>query len=363
MPSLTSRALGLGLFVFLAGCPSGSNGPGADTGPAVDTGVAPGVDAGRDAFAPFDSGAFSASCQTLTFPRITVPDGVEHTQCVILDLGNELPMHVGSIHNVLGTGSHHFIVYRASASAVETTTPFDCQPFVDTLTANSGSPLMITQRSDETLTLPPGVAYTVPAHQLMRLELHYLNLTGGPVDLSPTSTLCPIPDAEYHDDADFLFIGNPDVDVQPHQVTTLGPTFYRLDSHFSDAHFFALTGHTHQLGTNVVVQTGPAAAGPFVDVYDVANWSWREPETVYPDVPFQIPPGGGFSFTCTWDNPTDATLHLGESAETNEMCFFWAYYYPAHPNAAHVCIHTARGGAAGTDICCPGSSLCSLLGL
>ncbi len=346
----------LGLLTLAACGGSSTLTPDSGAQPEVDTGT-PAVDAGHDAFAPFDSGPFAGSCQTLTFPTEHVADGVENTQCVIVDLGNDLPIHVGSIRNHLPTASHHFIVYRASADAVETTTPFDCTPFVDTLSSNSGSPLMITQRTDELLTLPPGIAYTLPAHQLMRLELHYINTTGAAVDIAPTSQLCPITDAEYTDDADFLFVGDPDIHIPAHGTFTLGPVFYPLASSFSTAHFFAITGHEHRLGTNVVVQTGPAA-GPFTDVYNVAGFSWQEPEVVSFPTPFQIPAGGGFNFTCDWENPTADNVGFGESAN-DEMCFFWAYYYPARPNAPHVCVHTAQAG--GHDICCPGDALCSLI--
>ncbi len=362
MPSLTFRALGLCCALALAvGCNNATTQPGRDTGttnpgedaatPADDTGTVTPHDA-----AVYDAGPFSTDCRTLTFPSVHVTGGMENTQCVILDLGNDLPLHVGSIHNVLPEASHHFIVYRASATATETTTPFDCTPFVDTLSADSGSPLMITQRADETLTLPPGVAYTLPAHQLMRLELHYINLTGTAVDVSPTATLCPA--ATYTDEADFLFIGNPDVNVPAHSTATLGPTFYRLDSRFSGAHFFALTGHTHQLGTNVIIQTG-VRAGPFTDVYNVPSWSWQEPDVVVSDPPFVLPANGGFNFTCEWNNPTNTAVGFGESA-TAEMCFFWAYYYPAHAGAPHVCVHTDQI-AGGFDLCCPGSPVCAML--
>jgi hypothetical protein len=70
-----------------------------------------------------------------------------------------------------------------------------------------------------------------------------------------------------------------------------------------------------------------------------------------------VPPGGGFDFTCTWYNNTSATVKFGESA-TNEMCFFWAYYYPSQ--GAHVCVHSDQYGV---DICCPeaGATLCNML--
>jgi len=61
-----------------------------------------------------------------------------------------------------------------------------------------------------------------------------------------------------------------------------------------------------------------------------AAFDWESPPVTYLDPIVQIPAGGGFRFRCDWDNPTDDTLKYGESALT-EMCFFWAYYYPRHP--------------------------------
>ena len=77
------------------------------------------------------------------------------------------------------------IVYRVN-DTVEQPTPFDCQPFTDTLDPNKGAPLMITQKKDELLTLPAGVAYTLQPNQMMRLEMHYINATIAAADVSAT---------------------------------------------------------------------------------------------------------------------------------------------------------------------------------
>ena len=74
------------------------------------------------------------------------------------------------------------------------------------------------------------------------------------------------------------------------------------------------------------------------------------------DPPFSIPQGGGFKFTCTWTNTSSEPRAFGESAD-DEMCFFWAYYYPN--NGSHVCFHTTEFGAI--DACCPGSPVCPYL--
>lgn len=92
--------------------------------------------------------------------------------------------------------------------------------------------------------------------------------------------------------------------------------------------YFAITGHEHKLGTGVTVEgtTGEGVAG--VPRYDVDNFRWDEPETVTYDPPFQIPDGGGFNVTCNWNNPDDTKVDFGTSVD-DEMCFFWAYYYPS----------------------------------
>jgi hypothetical protein len=42
----------------------------------------------------------------------------------------------------------------------------------------------------------------------------------------------------------------------------------------------------------------------------------------------------------------------------DEMCFFWAYYYPS--KGARTCFHTAMTGTP-IDVCCPGHQLCNVI--
>jgi hypothetical protein len=295
---------------------------------------------------------------SLAFPEVVVPGGAEKTECVVLRLGNATPLRVGAIHNRLGEGSHHLIVYRVTDTD-EKRTPFACEPFTDTLDATKGSPLMVTQKADDLLTLPPGVAYSLEQDQMIRLEMHYINPTTKDRPISAKVEMIPIRDADFVAEADFLFIGNPDIRLKPKSTDTLGPTFFELPSDFVDAKFFAITGHQHQYGTNVQVWTAASKDDPGTAVYDVKDWRWSEPKTEVFTTPFTIPEKGGFKFTCTWNNTSDKTVRFGESAN-DEMCFFWAYYYPSH--GAKVCFHTNQaGGAAGLDICCPDHPLCGLI--
>jgi hypothetical protein len=294
----------------------------------------------------------------LSIGPITVPAGVENTQCIIVHLGNTTPIHVGQIHNVLTNGSHHMIVYRSSET-VEQTTPVDCVPFTDTLDPTKGSTLMVTQKHDDTLTLPSGVAFTLDANQMIRIELHYINTGSTTLQVQGTSTFVTMADSDYKQEAGFLFIGDPDISIPAHTSTTLGPIDFIVPPQYSGVNFFAITGHEHQMGTDVTVSTITGPNDPGTSVYDVPGWLWSEPATVVATPPFQIADNGGFRFTCDWTNTSDETINFGESA-TDEMCFFWAYYYPSQ--GSQVCFHTDKTGNGGTNVCCPSSSfLCSII--
>jgi len=115
--------------------------------------------------------------------------------------------------------------------------------------------------------------------------------------------------------------------VRPQQAT-LGPSFIRVPGRFDGVSYFAITGHEHQWGTNVYVEVAEDSGSPGTPVYDVPSFRWDEPETVVYDPPFSVPSGGGFNLTCEWDNRSDADVGFGTSVD-DEMCFFWAYYFPS----------------------------------
>jgi hypothetical protein len=343
----------LGLLIFAAACgsttvsPTGSTTSGAG---GASSGAGGGAGAGTTTGA---GGALEGPSYSVSFGPVKVAPGEEHTQCIVARLGNPEAFHVGSMHNLLTQGSHHLIVYR-TADTEEKLTPYDCQPFADTLNPAKGSPLMVTQKHDEVLTFPEGVAVTLDANQMIRLEMHYINPSDAEIEVKATSTFVTLPDEKFKDEAGFLFLGDPDINIEPHSKQTLGPVFLKLPSKVDGVNFFGITGHTHQFGTNVTVAVSANKDDPGKSVYDVPNWSWSEPPTVYQDPPFQVPAGGGFRFSCSWNNTSDQSVKFGESAN-DEMCFFWAYYYPS--KGAFVCAHTDQV-PGGFDLCCPGPALC-----
>lgn len=335
-----------------SGSGSGGSGSGGGGGSGSSSGSVP-LDAAApdgDVTMTTDAGGGTQS-YTVQFGPIQVPPGTENTQCIVVPLGNTAAIHVGQIHDLLGTASHHMILYKVASTTTVATTPFDCQPFQGALNPSAGNPLIISQKTDDTLTLPPNVAFTLDPNQLVRLEMHYINANPTQTaTLVTTSTLTTIPDADYKYDASFLFIGDPEITIPAQSTYSTGSQYFALPSQYDSSNFFAITGHEHHLGTEVQIWSASSSSDPGSLIYTSTSWSDPPVTTFAP--PLHIPTGGGFKFQCNWDNTTSSPVSFGESAN-DEMCFFWAYYWPSQ--GASVCF-TANGLSA----CCPGASpLCS----
>jgi hypothetical protein len=320
------------------------------------------IGCGKDDEAPADAPAFGGEKYTLTWGPVSVPAGRESTQCVWMRLGNATEIKVHQMHNRLNDASHHLIVYKDDMDTTEQLTPTPCEPFTGALnTSGMIAPIAITQKADDMIFLPHRVAYTFAPNQMVKLEMHYLNSSDTAQNVMATVDFYAAEAGTIDHEASILFTGSPDVSLMPGETKTLHQ-FFKVPDYLdlSKSKIFAITGHTHKLGTNVSVRVGPSKDGPMTEVYAPSPFKWDEPETkAYNGDPFSIPVGGGLDFECSWTNTTNQQVGFGESA-TDEMCFFWAYYYPSQ--GSKVCIHTEQyGGANGLNACCPGDSLCSLI--
>ncbi len=260
---------------------------------------------------------------TLTLPAWQMAPGEERTRCVVLRLDNTAPILVDQIRTTLARGSHHFIVYRSDANQ-ERREPFDCQPFTDTLGGGT-VPLMISQVREETLDFPSGVAVSLAAGQMIRLEAHFLNYFPETIDASAEVSFrtTNAPGLEL---ADFMFYGTTQVFIPAGQTVTSNWKFHSVPD---GVKVFGMTGHTHALGTNVEVQRAASVGASGTALYppDGAPFDWAEAPYARFEPPLELG-GDGFRMRCTWTNTTGADVGFGESAN-QEMCFFWAYYYPS----------------------------------
>ncbi len=317
---------------------------------------------GSETETPADAPVLDGQKFSMTWGPVDVPAGREDTQCIWMRLGNDTEIKVHQMHNVLNQASHHLIVYKDDMDTAEQLIPTPCQPFTGALNSTGMiAPIAITQKHDDMIFLPNKVAYTFAPHQMVKLEMHYLNASDSTQTVEATVDFYVAEPSTIDYEASILFTGSPDVDIAAGESKTLHQ-FFTVPQYLdlSESKIFAITGHTHKLGTNVNVRVAPSKTGPMTEVYAPMPFKWDEPETTtYNGDPFSIPAGGGLDFECSWTNTTNQQVGFGESA-TDEMCFFWAYYYPSQ--GSKVCIHTEQyGGANGLNACCPGDSLCSLI--
>jgi hypothetical protein len=297
---------------------------------------------------------------TVTWGPVTIGPSEEDTRCIQKKLGNAGPAWIGNIRTNL-QASHHMIVYRVPGDE-EMAELYPCSPFFDTVRpASASAPLMVTQIEEEDLGLPAGVAFSVDADQLVRLEVHFINYTDADLTIEASATFDTVPEEQVEHVADFLFTGNLDIELDP-GPGSLGPTWFPLPSELADIRMFGMTGHTHQWGTDVEVELRPSRDEPGQMVYDYEDWNWQEPPIARFDPPLTLPAGAGFRFTCRWDNRSGGPVHVGEGAN-DEMCFFWGYYFPSQGHK--VCVHTDQYDDGvdepGVDLCCPGHPYCSFL--
>jgi hypothetical protein len=274
-------------------------------------------------------------------------------------VGNPAGVHIGSIHDVmtLTSGVTATLLVYAVPDTVEQPTPFACTPF--SLLANGqGSAIAVSRSADDTFAYPAGTAVTLAANQLVRLELHYVNAaTSAAMQLSASTTLTPIPDSSFQQEAGLLFLMDPDISIPPGAMSTLGPIYYPLESALGSPSIFAASGLENQYATTMTTGVTTGSTGTDTSVYAPSAYDWMNPPTVMVSPAVAVPAGGGFHATCAWNNVSGGTVTSGSRA-TNEICMDVLHYVPG--KGSFVCVHTTQAG--GIDACCPGGgSICSSL--
>jgi hypothetical protein len=288
----------------------------------------------------------------LDMPQISLASGEETTVCVTLPLANPTPQILRRVRSVIAPGSHHLIAYRMPAGTPTQATPTPCQPFADIL--GGASPVIIAESPDAELVYPSGVGLALEANQMIKLEQHFLNpaddaiQSSGHIELDlaePDPSLIP---------ANLLFWGPQQFEIQPHARGEAN-LFHLVDP---GVKIFALTTHEHHYGTLATIEQATTEAGAGTELYRNTDWAHPPLKTFDPPLPFDG--SAGLRVHCEWFNTSSQIVPPGLSAATNEMCFFWAYYYPS--NGSHVCAHATFRGL-NVDLCCPeaGATLCSLI--
>jgi hypothetical protein len=246
---------------------------------------------------------------TLTLSAFTVAPGDERYLCQRfaspLGPGEAAIARFGS-H--LSQGGHHMLVFfdAGGDSSLE-----DC----------SGSEFVAgpygTQRLDDSLSYPSGVAATLPAGTGLRIQAHFVNSTQE--TLSPTVSLkLTRAAAGFTQPAAVLFMSNLDIHVDAGATGAVAQKTCKLPW---DVNLVQSTGHMHRHGTSFVA----SAAGKTL----FSSLAWSDVPSQLYDPPLSLSAGTEVTFACSYDNPGATPLVYGPSAQTDEMCIFSAQFFPA----------------------------------
>jgi hypothetical protein len=292
------------------------NAPDASQPSAADAGSAPSGNYGRSLTGTGTLGA------ELVMKGIA-PAAEDHV-CVVVDLDNDAPVWVSEVHATLTTGSHHLIVDRQAADSSLATTPASCAPTM----ASDQTRLMIAQQHDTRITLPDHVAYKLDAHQHLFLQLHYINLSDHTEDVRGALELIVAPASDTDpSEVHSIFTGSTSFELPPQQQTSV--RFFLNPAPAGDVarHFFALTSHTHSLGTRATIERVANMDAPATTpIHESLDWS-EPPLTQFdPPLVFGASQTDGLRLICQFMNTTDHVVTFGTSFN-DEMCFMWMYYY------------------------------------
>lgn len=286
----------LGLLLALAACASEE--PDETPGPAPATKIA----TLRYAMTPFtlQPGEEQIYCQF--FP----PDGKAHL--------------VNRFTAELSRGSHHLVVFRISHPMPDTPTePVPCSQL--DLPGGFDGLLPGAQQQHTEVSLPAGVVMKLEPHHGLLFQQHYINATTAPLTTDVTWAADEVAETPDQQRAGMLFYSNFRLSVPPGTSEATSRCAAPADVNLVTA-----TGHMHRRGVTFDASVAGQA------LYHADSWD-DPPNLILPGTGLPVRQGDEIRWTCAYDNPTDQTLHFGNSALTNEMCIFVSLFYPSPSGA------------------------------
>jgi hypothetical protein len=235
----------------------------------------------------------------------TIDPGSEKYYCYTAHMDADTAFHsfsIGSYKTV-----HH--MFFAQTLAPEQEGLHECPVLFKT----SWLPLFTTGKGATRLDLPEGSALKLKKGDQVVMQLHLLNTGPAPLTERVKISANTLDASEVRYNAALYPFGTSVFEVPPKQKSTVTHDC-TMDL---DMEIFVMFPHMHRLGTEMAFQVGKDAAS-LADVwrgkYDFDN------QQLLP-TKISLHAGDYTRVECNYDNPTDQTIHYGESTNT-EMCFF-----------------------------------------
>jgi hypothetical protein len=174
---------------------------------------------------------------------------------------------------------------------------------------------------------------------MLNLQWHFFNSTSSPQDDRSAVQVCTVPAGTRPHTSTITWLGTEDLGtftggMPAHQMSQFSGTCDPLREGMNSTdpiHILAFWPHMHQLG--VQMQTFVNHKGGTMEkVFDMPfdfNHQVHFPQKI------DLAAGDTITATCIYNNTTDASVGFGSSSK-QEMCYQFAYSWPAHALENHI---------------------------
>lgn len=266
---------------------------------------------------------------------IDVPAGVEFLKCMYGAFPTDRGViAVPSAESHYTPGSHHILAYRSDLTSIPDgqTGVWDCSDGA-WMMHETGS-YYEAQQPDARRDLPAGVAHKFQPGEIVILQSHYVNTTDKDIAAHVVLTMHTVDLQTIQYEAGTILFSNVRIDIAPHskaRVTMTCPIA-------QDINPALLWSHMHKRALGFVATTDDsAAAATLGTLYSQDDWSEPQPREYPTSPPVTLHAGSHITFSCDYQNDSDATFTYGNSAETNEMCILHGMYWPRMPSMNEQC--------------------------
>ena len=237
-------------------------------------------------------------------------------------------------------GMHHMTLATPSLfGSVLDPGVYDCQTLLNEQMGEDSDYTMFfglgSGEPEGTQHLPEGVVANMPAGLDVIHEIHYVNATAEPIEVSAYVNAYTIPTSEVTEG-----IWGGQIRDENIQIPAGGEaTEWSRCVMNEDVEVIFLASHTHELGTNFTIRTFD---GENVGDIIYTNDDWHDPKITQYDPPLVVPAGSGFEWSCTWNNPGDQDVTYGLTAQ-DEMCNMTLVHTPQSFSAWCDVVETSDG--------------------
>lgn len=268
----------------------------------------------------------------------TAPPHTEVWLCSVYDLPTEEPVNVNAVQYLQNEGTHHLTL--STSFLADTPLPygqFDCADLYADSSVMEDVVMMFGNQGEAegTLTLPEGVAATLPAGMQLLQEVHYVNTTDEEIPIYSYLNGLTIPDGEVTDGIWGGSVRDEHIEIPPHTTHTEWSRCLMTE----DVDIQFLASHTHARGVEFTI--APYDGTTVGEVF-YRNEDWHDPLITQYTPARHVPAGTGFEWSCTWRNDGDETVQYGFDS-TDEMCNLAVVFTPFSMTAACEVVETSDG--------------------